>query len=83
MVLPRICCATSSNLLVDAHAGAALIVLAILMSAQLVDVVKEMGGLDGLWLNAGYAQVGAIDDTDAASYVTGSQYAADGGLTMR
>ncbi|MPQ86776.1 SDR family oxidoreductase [Pseudomonas sp. MAFF 730085] len=33
--------------------------------AQLADVVKEMGGLDGLWLNAGYAQVGSIEDTDA------------------
>jgi NAD(P)-dependent dehydrogenase (short-subunit alcohol dehydrogenase family) len=37
-------------------------------TAQLVDVVKEMGGLDGLWLNAGYAQVGAIEDTDAAFF---------------
>jgi NAD(P)-dependent dehydrogenase (short-subunit alcohol dehydrogenase family) len=34
-------------------------------TAQLADVVREMGGLDGLWLNAGYAQVGSIEDTDA------------------
>lgn len=32
---------------------------------QLADKVREMGGLDGLWLNAGYAQVGSIEDTDA------------------
>ena len=37
-------------------------------TVQLADVVKEMGGLDGLWLNAGYAQVGAIEDTEAAFF---------------
>ncbi len=33
--------------------------------AQLVDEARKLGGLDGLWLNAGYAQVGSIEDTDA------------------
>lgn len=34
-------------------------------AVELANVVGEMGGLDGLWLNAGYAQVRSIEDTDA------------------
>lgn len=35
---------------------------------ELAGKVAEMGGLDGLWLNAGYADVAAIEDTEVAFF---------------
>lgn len=35
---------------------------------QLVEQVRQLGGLDGLWLNAGYAQVGPIEEVDAGFF---------------
>ncbi|SDO52582.1 SDR family oxidoreductase [Phyllobacterium sp. OV277] len=34
----------------------------------LAEKVRELGSLDGLWLNAGYAAVAAIEDIDAAFF---------------
>lgn len=34
----------------------------------LVEAVKAMGGLDGLWLNAGYASVGPLESVDADAF---------------
>ncbi|MBV2150380.1 SDR family oxidoreductase [Sphingobium sp. AS12] len=36
--------------------------------AALVETVRAAGSLDGLWLNAGYAALGAIEDVDAATF---------------
>ncbi|RYE35586.1 MAG: SDR family oxidoreductase [Hyphomicrobiales bacterium] len=36
--------------------------------SALVDVAESMGGLDGLWLNAGYAQLASIEAGDACFF---------------
>ncbi|PVE59473.1 oxidoreductase [Arthrobacter sp. TPD3018] len=36
--------------------------------AMLVEVAKDAGGLDGLWLNAGYAALGAPEEVDADAF---------------
>jgi NAD(P)-dependent dehydrogenase (short-subunit alcohol dehydrogenase family) len=36
--------------------------------AQLLEAVKEGGGLDGLWLNAGLADVAAVQEVDAGFF---------------
>ncbi len=36
--------------------------------AELAAVVEERGGLDGLWLNAGFARVGAIEAVTAEAF---------------
>lgn len=35
---------------------------------QLAEVVEQRGGLDGLWLNAGFAQIGNLQDLTAESF---------------
>lgn len=37
-------------------------------AAILADAVRETGPLDGLWLNAGYAAIGPLEDVDAESF---------------
>lgn len=37
-------------------------------TAALVEAAKSMGGLDGLWLNAGYAAVGPLETVDAHAF---------------
>jgi NAD(P)-dependent dehydrogenase (short-subunit alcohol dehydrogenase family) len=36
--------------------------------AMLVEAAKDAGGLDGLWLNAGYAALGAPEEVDADAF---------------
>lgn len=36
--------------------------------AMLVDAARDAGGLDGLWLNAGYAALGAPEEVDADAF---------------
>lgn len=35
---------------------------------QLVEAAKELGGIDGLWFNAGYADIAAIEQVNAAFF---------------
>ncbi|QND51399.1 SDR family oxidoreductase [Phyllobacterium sp. 628] len=35
---------------------------------ELAERIKHLGGLDGIWLNAGYAAIGAIDEMDAGFF---------------
>jgi NAD(P)-dependent dehydrogenase (short-subunit alcohol dehydrogenase family) len=39
-----------------------------LTGAALAEAIDSSGGLDGLWLNAGYAAVGELSQVDAAAF---------------